>query len=61
MLYQNHQVDFQTNRISPEGLLEARNTIMHFHHNENYDVAKARLSKARDFIRKLVNEIEEYD
>jgi hypothetical protein len=34
---------------------------MHFHHNENYDVAKARLSKARDFIRKLANEIEEYD
>ena len=35
--------------------------IMHFHPDENDDGAKGRLSKARDFIRKFANEIEEYD
>lgn len=47
--------------ISLEGIRETRNMIMHFHPDENDDGAKARLSKARDFIRKLANEIEEYD
>ena len=35
--------------------------IILFHPAESDDGAKARLSKARDFIRKLANEIEEYD
>ena len=47
--------------ISLEGIRETRNMIMHFHPEENDDGAKARLSKARDFIRKLANEIDEYD
>ena len=47
--------------ISLETIRETRNMIMHFHPDENDDGAKSRLSKARDFIRKLANEIEEYD
>lgn len=47
--------------ISLESIRETRNMIMHFHPDENDDGAKGRLSKARDFIRKFANEIEEYD
>jgi len=47
--------------VSLENIRETRNMIMHFHPDENDDGAKARLSKARDFIRQWANEIEDYD
>ena len=42
-----------------EGIRETRNMVMHFHPDENDDGAKNRISKVRDFIRKLANELDD--